>query len=203
MAIKTILFDLGGVLLTNDWHHEFMDEMNAEYKKKFNIDADALSKQWDIYWPLYKIAKIDEKKFWKNLFKDAENYDVKEVVRIWKKYQKVINPELFDLIKKLKKNYKVVALSNVSKEAFEYKRKRFRLDDYFEGYFTTYAMGLAKPYREIYEKTLEQLKNRPEECLFIDNSLHNLDVPKKMGLHCIHFVSVEKLEKDLKKLVKL
>lgn len=44
-----------------------------------------------------------------------------------------------------------------------------------------------KPQKEIYELALERIERRPEECIFVDNSVKNLKVAGELGIVPILF----------------
>ncbi len=48
-------------------------------------------------------------------------------------------------------------------------------------------VGSGKDKSAIFQKTLEGLAMRPDECVFIDNNPKNLLVPQSMGMHAVYF----------------
>lgn len=48
-------------------------------------------------------------------------------------------------------------------------------------------MGLKKPDPEIFELTLSRLECRAEDCIFIDNSVNNLNAAAEFGIRPILF----------------
>ena len=48
-------------------------------------------------------------------------------------------------------------------------------------------MKCRKPEKKIYELTLEKIKRCSAECVFIDNSVKNLEVASKLGMQTILF----------------
>jgi putative hydrolase of the HAD superfamily len=56
---------------------------------------------------------------------------------------------------------------------------------------------MAKPDPAIYLHTLEQLGTRPEETLFIDDKMVNIEAARKLGLPSIQFSTIENLRQDL------
>jgi HAD superfamily hydrolase (TIGR01509 family) len=54
-----------------------------------------------------------------------------------------------------------------------------------------------KPEREIFELTLRRLGLRAEECLFIDDSLKNVEAAAAMDFQIIHFQNPHQLEGEL------
>lgn len=107
---------------------------------------------------------------------------------------------MLDLLEKLKRKYKLAALTTISREWLDYKKAKYNLDSYFELIISSGYSGFKKPNLEIYRIILEKLNKKPEECLFIDDSLEALLPAKKLGIKTILFSGQSDLEKNLKKL---
>jgi len=58
-------------------------------------------------------------------------------------------------------------------------------------------LGIVKPDPAIYRHMLAKLKMRPEEILFIDDKLPNVEAAQALGIQTIQFSSVERLREDL------
>jgi len=58
--------------------------------------------------------------------------------------------------------------------------------------------GYVKPEPEIYEVMLEKIGKPAQECLFIDDSLPNIQQAQKLGFQTIHFESSEQLADELR-----
>ena len=56
---------------------------------------------------------------------------------------------------------------------------------------------LRKPEKEIYEIAMQRANANPQECLFIDDLLENIQAAKQIGIEGIHFLSSEQLKQEL------
>ncbi len=56
---------------------------------------------------------------------------------------------------------------------------------------------MAKPDPAIYRHTLQQLGTRPEETLFLDDKIENIDAARTLGIRAIQFSTVDQLRADL------
>jgi putative hydrolase of the HAD superfamily len=56
---------------------------------------------------------------------------------------------------------------------------------------------LAKPAPAIYRHALAQLAVQPEEALFIDDKLANIEAARALGMQAIEYSTVEQLRADL------
>ena len=56
---------------------------------------------------------------------------------------------------------------------------------------------MKKPDLEIYETVADRLQAQPQQCLFIDDMLENVEAAKQVGFDCLRFVDAEQLGNDL------
>jgi 2-haloacid dehalogenase len=118
---------------------------------------------------------------------------------IWREYQKPIE-NVLDLLEKLRKHYRLAALTVISKEWLDYKREKYNLDGYFETIVSSGYSGLIKPDPDFYKLLIEKLHVRPEECVFIDDSTRNLLPAEELGMKTLLFTGQKELEKNLKEI---
>jgi len=55
------------------------------------------------------------------------------------------------------------------------------VEDYFDKCYLSYQMHLCKPEADIFEAMLKDAGVKAEECLFLDDGIHNIDTAKKLG----------------------
>ena len=78
--------------------------------------------------------------------------------------------------------YEFVLLSNDVSEWSAYITEHHGLDKYFSHKIVSGDVKCRKPERNIYELALERIGKKPEECLFIDNTVKNLLVAQELGI---------------------
>lgn len=106
-----------------------------------------------------------------------------------------------EIMKRLKEaGYPVYGLSNWSSETFPMVRNKFIFFDLLDDIVISGEVGQIKPEPEIYEIALQRIGRPANECLFIDDSLANIEQARKMGFAVVHFQSPEQLETELKNL---
>ena len=199
MKIKTIIFDLGGVLV--DWNPEYI------YLKEFN--GDRIKMRW--FFDNICTSSWNEQQDGGKLMKEA----TKERVKLFPKYKRLI--EMFygkweemlkeeisgtvKILRDLKRNnYRLIALTNWSAETFPIAIKKYKFLKLFEGIVVSGEIKMLKPFKEIYDFTLEKYNLDPKECVFIDDRLDNIQGAVRCGINGIQFESPEKLINELKKL---
>lgn len=196
--IKNLVFDIGNVLIS--FHPE-------SYLDSFGFDIE-LQKQIfqvvfeSIYWQELDRGTITEEEAIECFCKEAPKAEkhIKNVMSGWKDILHPI-PETIELLKELKrKGYKLFALSNYHKYAFE---KTYSENDFFslfDGKVISYEVKFIKPERQIYEYLLKTYDLRPEETLFIDDMEANIRGAEQVGMHTILFQGAEKLNEYLKQI---
>jgi len=67
----------------------------------------------------------------------------------------------------------------------------------FEKLFLSYEMNLLKPDEAYFHHIVENLKVKPEECLFLDDMEPNIRAAERVGINAIQFTSVDHVRKSL------
>ena len=197
MTIKTIIFDLGGVLI--DWNPEYLYldifegdrvKMNAFFEQVCTMDWN---ENQDAGYPL---SKATEDRI--ALFPEYETL-IKIYYGRWEEMLGEAITGSFQILKKLINDpkFRVVALTNWSAETFPVALKRFDFLHWFEGIVVSGTEKTRKPYPEIYQITLDRFNIAPSETLFIDDNLRNIKGAEALGINGIHFSTPEKLITDL------
>ena len=81
----------------------------------------------------------------------------------------------------------VYALSNFATVKFAIARKMFDFLNDFDHAVISGHVGAAKPDPRIFEILFKQVGRRPEELLFVDDSLKNVEAARALGMPAIHF----------------
>lgn len=196
--IDTIIFDLGGVLI--DWNPEyvFLEAFNGDREKMQWFFETICTSDWnenqDAGYPLAKATQDLVEKF-----PDYEHY----IKLFYGDWEKMLGGEIDGTVKILKnliasKKYKVVALTNWSNETFPIAQKRFDFLQWFEGIVVSGDEKTRKPFKEIYNITLERFNIIPENSIFIDDNFRNIEAANTLGINGIHFKNPEALIQQLK-----
>jgi putative hydrolase of the HAD superfamily len=187
MGIQNIVFDLGGVLVT--WDPLLLVDRVFQALPKDSRP--------------YEVAKITHHQTWKDLdrgvvsFDDAEKIfvqlavdkvidaseqDVKTYLRGMVEYIIQLPPGIKILQKVRELGYRTYVLSNYNLEFFQYITKRFDWFEGFDGLTVSYDVHFNKPDPAIYEKLLEMHSLVPEETIFIDDKIDNIEAARAKGI---------------------
>ncbi len=196
--MDVIVFDLGNVIFSNDWHYHKPERFEA-FREAFEITDESMEAAWDVIWPEFKRGHITEEEFWQAFFDKAgaKHQDVGLAKQLYRKYQEQI-PGMHELVSELYGRYRLAVLSNISAEWVDFKLDKWDMRKYFEVIVTSANAGYAKPEQEIYKILLKRLGVRADQCLFIDNTESKLLPAKQMGFSTLLFESAEQLRAELK-----
>jgi 2-haloacid dehalogenase len=196
--INAIIFDLGGVLI--DWNPEYvyLDVFDGDREKMQWFLDHICTHDWNENQDAgYPLAKATEERI--ALFPEHE-----ELIRMYYgRWVDMLGESIFDTVDILDrlvsmKKYKIVALTNWSHETFPIALERFDFLQWFEGIVVSGEEGTRKPFREIYETTLNRFNIKPEHSLFIDDNLRNIEAANALGINGVHFKGPKLLIEQLK-----
>ena len=94
----------------------------------------------------------------------------------------------------------VVALTNWSHETFPIALEKFEFLHWFEGIIVSGEEKTRKPFKEIYQLTLDRFDIEAKHAVFIDDNLRNVKAAETLGINGIHFESPQQLQKELQRL---
>jgi len=76
--------------------------------------------------------------------------------------------------------------------------QRYNFLQWFDGIVMSGEEKIRKSFTDIYHTLLNRFKVNPDEAIFIDDSLRNINGAEAVGIRGIHFQSPEQLSKALK-----
>ncbi|MDB5177744.1 MAG: HAD-superfamily hydrolase, subfamily variant 3, partial [Candidatus Saccharibacteria bacterium] len=109
----------------------------------------------------------------------------------------VRNKPLVDFIRAKKPHYKTGLLSNVGEAFLESLFTEQEIKELFDEIILSSKVGMMKPSQEIYDLAASRLGFLPEECVFIDDRLPNVDGAQMAGMKGLLFTSNHQLEIEL------
>ena len=195
---KTIIFDLGGVLI--DWNPDYVfKEVFKDKEKLVWFYREICTMDWNENQDAgYPLAKATEERV--ALFPQHEEW----IRMYYGRWEEMLGDAIKGTVNILRQcidqpNLKVVALTNWSAETFPIALKKFEFLHWFEGIVVSGEEKTRKPFPEIYQTTLSRFELKAEECFFIDDNLRNVEAAISLGIPSLKFTSPKVLEKELKK----
>jgi FMN phosphatase YigB (HAD superfamily) len=194
--IKTIIFDLGNVIVSFD------------HRKTAKRLADAFKHANDVIYEKavageivgeYNLGRLSTEEFIAAINREfGGKVGYEDFYAAW---NCTFLPEPIiseGLIAALSEKYKLLILSDTNEMHFDFIRENYRILSFFDDFVVSHKVNVAKPSAEIFQKAVEIADCLPEECLFIDDIAANVEGARKTGLQAIQFVSQQQLEEDLK-----
>ena len=184
MAVKKFLFDLGNVFF--DWNPEkilkpiFNDDERMNFFIK-NISFPLLDTRCDAGITI-EVAVNDAVKKFPDFEKEIKLYYPNHGNMVGGFFQKTV--DVFYKVKNL--NYPCYVLSNWSAETYEGMEDQYPFLKEFDGKIISGRDFLIKPDSAIYELAISRFDLIPEETLFIDDRLDNIEAAQKLNFQTIH-----------------
>lgn len=192
MAIKNIIFDLGGVIYDVNYQHtiDAFTDLGALNAKSLYSQAEQ-TKLFD----QYETGVLSTDDFIKGLKRELPSGVTDEEIKLaWNAMLKGLPEHRLDFLEEIAEDYNIYLLSNINEmhlnqvneemDKFDYGDLR----SYFDGVYYSFEIGLRKPTSEIFEKVLNDEGLDPEETLFIDDSAQHVKGAKKVGLNAFHHI---------------
>jgi len=189
-TIDSIIFDLGGVILTLD-----MPRAEQKFTSLGVKDYNALFRNGNVsaFFREYEVGTINNEAFLESLRKLANLplQDV-ELIEAWNAMLGIFPPERIELLKQLRNRYRLFLFSNTNALHLDAFRKMHtdtfntHFDDYFEKAYYSHTLGMRKPDKTSYEHIIQEQKLDPSRTVFIDDSLPNIEGAVSAGLHGLH-----------------
>ena len=197
MSLRAVVFDYGMVLtgVPDAAAHDAMVRITG-------LTADEFEK---LYWAdrhAYDEGKVSGATFWQNFARDAglslSQADIDELNRQDARMWTTQDPAMISWQRTLKQHgIRTAILSNMGDTVLENIKKEFGWIDDFDVLVWSFQLHLAKPDPAIYRHTLKELGTRPEETLFIDDKLVNVEAARALGMKALEFTNVRRLREDL------
>ena len=197
--IKTVIFDLGGVLI--DWNPDYLYKtiFDSEEEMKWfynNICTPDWNEEQDAGRDLNEATELLVKKF------PEHEHNIRAYYSRW---EEMLNGPIHDTVDifkalKLSGSYQLLALTNWSHQTFPIALDRFDFLHWFDGKVVSGEEKTRKPFLDIYEMVINRFKVDPVSAVYIDDNARNLVPARELGMAAIHFRNPAQLKLDLKAL---
>ena len=193
------LFDLGGVFFDWDPNYFYENIFESEEETRYFLD-NICNDEWNI--------KQDKGR----LIKEAENELIlkypkytKEIKMYYKNHRKMFRGIFYKSIETLKglknKKYECYVLSNWSWETFNNMDTEYPFLKLFDGLIISGKEKMIKPDKEIYLLAIKKFKLNPNQTVFIDDKIENINTAKNLGFKTIHLSNPELIFDELNRYI--
>lgn len=195
-TIKAIIFDFGNVLL--EWNPRYI------YQHFFPDDPEGMERfLQEVNFMEWNLQQDKGRPFAEgvaSLSKEFPHYShlIQAFHDRWVESLGDSIDGTIEIMKELKQaGYPIYGLSNWSAETFPYARQKHDFFDLLDDMVISGEVGHVKPQPEIFQILLDRIGRPAHKCLFIDDSLANIEQAEKMGFATVHFQSPEQLRSAL------
>ena len=192
---KTIVFDLGGVLI--DWNPAYLYRKLIKDEKEIETFlSEVCSPEWNILQDAGRpLADATAERI--ALFPEHSDL-IKAFYGRWDEMLGGAIEETVDILRQLKADGQpLYALTNWSHETFPIALERYDFLHWFEGTLVSGEEKLAKPDPAIFHLLLDRYGLQAENCLFIDDSRANISAANAIGFDVHHFTTPQGLRERL------
>ena len=196
--IKNIIFDIGNVLTDFRWEDFLRDKGFDDVM----IDRIAAASVRNPLWAELDRGVWTEEQLMQAFI--AEDPELEKELHIaFDDVCGMVTPRSYAIpwLKELKRQgYRVWYLSNFSGKVEKECSEALSFMPYMDGGILSYRDQLIKPDAAIYQLLLDRYGLKAEECVFLDDTLENVEAGERLGIHGIHFKTKEQAEEELCKL---
>jgi putative hydrolase of the HAD superfamily len=195
---KALIFDLGKVIFEVSFEMAY-----AYWGKTAGLDSETIRKRFhfDLQYDLFSENKITPEEYAKHVSEligvqlSQEDFETG-----WNSIYLDAFPGIGNTLTKLKKNYRLVALTNTNiVHARVWPEKYANELQHFEKIFSSHETGTRKPEKKSYSVVLDYLKLAPGEVIFLDDTVPNVIGAEAAGIKGIVVTSSTQMIHDLQK----
>lgn len=192
---KVVVFDLGGVLIDWDPRHMYRTLFDDEAAMEHFL-AEVTTPEWN--------AQHDAGRRWEDgvaqlASEHPEHADL--IHAYWDRWEEMLAGPIEGTVEVLLDlrgaGREIHAITNWSGETFPIARERYEFLGWFGEIVVSGEEKIIKPDRRIYEILLERIDHRAEDCIFIDDSIRNIETALDLGFSTIHFRDPVQLRTEL------
>jgi glucose-1-phosphatase len=202
MAIKNIIFDLGGVILDIDYQKTIDSFRKLGFQ---DFDTQYTQAKQNGLFDDFEIGKISSEAFISSLrIHLPENITETQIEAAWNAMLLDWKQDKIDFLKSIQSKYQLFLFSNtnsIHKKYFEQTLKEQiglkSLDELFTNSYYSHEFGKRKPHPESFQAILNENQIIAAETLFVDDSIQHIEGAKQIGLHTIHLYQKSILELGL------
>ena len=194
-----VLFDVGGVLLTNGWDHR----ERAAVLRQFNLDSAAFEMRHAAPYDAWERGAISANEYLDaTVFHEPRSFTREEFFAALLAQSQPLPDGAVAILGEISASNKcmVGALNNEAREPNEYRFQHYGLRAYFQFAFSSCYMGLRKPAPAMYRRALDILGKPAERVLFIDDREENTAGARAAGMKAIRFQGAGALRGELQTL---
>jgi putative hydrolase of the HAD superfamily len=195
MAIRTVLFDIGGVLEitpATGWE--------KRWEAMLGLPPGALDQRMAHVWRAGSLGTISEAEAQRQigaLLKLDRAQLGAFMADLWEEYLGQLNAEITSYFAGLRPRYQTALLSNSFVGAREKEQARYRFGQMCDLIIYSHEEGMQKPDRRFFELACQRLGASPAEIVFVDDHAPNVAAARALGMHGVLFQNTAQAIADI------
>jgi putative hydrolase of the HAD superfamily len=193
--ISLLLWDVGGVLLSNGWDHA----SRAAAVAQFHLDGAEFERRHAAHEVAFETGALDLTGYLDaTVFYEPRSFS-REEFREFLLHRSTAHVEALTTARALKRSgrYRLATLNNESRELNEYRIRTFGLGEVFDDFFSSCYTGRRKPDPVAYRTALDVTQRAPGETMFLDDRPENVAAADRLGLRTLRVLDPARLGDDL------
>ncbi|MFJ7325830.1 HAD family hydrolase [Streptomyces cyaneofuscatus] len=180
MTATCVILDIGGVL-------EFTPDTGwvQRWEKKLELAPGAVDERLRDVWEAGSVGSIGEPEVREQvaarLALDAGRLEA-FMGDLWAEYLGTPNEELMAYLRGIRRRSALGILSNSFVGARERETALYRFDELVDEIVYSHEIGISKPDPRAFEAACAALGVRPEDCLFVDDVVINVEAARAVGM---------------------
>ena len=199
MAIKAIIWDIGGVLERTE---DFGPRSKLAAQLGWNVDdlSSLVFGHEDDH--RIQLGQISLEEHYRNIA-DALGIDEGEIPGVIDTFfgGDGLDREIVDHIREWKRTYTTAVISNYMPTLRSKINDHWQIGDAFDHLVISAEVGIMKPDPEIFHLALKKCGCRAGEAVFIDDFIDNVNSAQQIGMHAIHFTNPQQAVDALNRLL--
>lgn len=200
MSPEFIYFDLGRVLVDFD-----LDRMVAQMAQVAGVESTAMhSALFETGLELdYEVGRVTTDEFFAKISDLLGRSLEREELELACNDMFTVMPQTQKTVTWLRESgYRLGILSNTCDCHWEFCRRKFSwIDELFEVHITSHQVGVMKPDHAIYRAAAEKAECQPEQIVFIDDMLENVEGARRFGFDAIQYTTGQEVDAALQERV--
>ncbi len=183
---SVILFDVGGVI-DGGGAVSGNQTTPALFSERFGVDPQAFILARRKAWRPLKLGKISVVDFWTSIFNELEiPVDIAAAMEVYEGTISAV-PGMLDLVSELNDGgYTLALANNEGREFDDLRESKFDYFRLFKHRFPSWKLGLGKPDPAYFQEVLKRGNWSPQQCIFVDDKMINVQASIKEGITGIH-----------------
>jgi putative hydrolase of the HAD superfamily len=195
MPIRTLIFDLGQVIIPFDWKRGYAalagfspyppEEIRSRIKETglFGIFERGQVEPGDLAQRLSAVLEL--------------NVPFEKFRQLW---SSIFLPETIlpdEMLARLHAHYRLLLLSNTDAIHYSWVAEKYPIMRHFDHCVLSFEIGLRKPEPGIYQEAIRQARCAASEIFFTDDIAENVEGARLAGVDAVQFQSLAQLHGDL------